>query len=654
MAGYRAVRFPGARRVLAQDAVDRYDLRRTLMARMLDDHPALSLLLLVGDVEMDELDLDPRAGSDLPGAALNRQEPDVHGLVIAGNLLVHGAIHHVRSPLGLSLYVLGSLRATNVSLSGMELVVRDSVDVAEAFVGFGPHGGARLDGGVAGRLLVSDGFPMLIGGRLAAPVLDTGRTRIGVVEGGAVREEVGDIPPALVLSEAVLDGPPPGGRFSFARAQAMIGARRSLLSDDYLSGRTNLNAMRELRWLEGEIQEALVGGRWMIAVELLRAARKRGATDIETTLKLAESLYRVHQPTGDREGLREALDLLDEAFGRNPDPMLIASHAESLVRRAAILMQLYENDDGAFELAWQDCTRAAITLPPEYRAEIASLMGQWLFTRRRYADCVPYLRQALIGNEDDGSLQGSLARALWMLDREEEAIPHATHSLELNPNDDRMWFVRGKCYQVLGDVARARFDLQTYFELHPDDELTVEALVEIGLDQGHVELAVERARHFVEAHPEMEEAPGRLGRLLHSRGLHEWAIPFLRRSLDIDPNHRSTVVDLAVALCERPGMTEHGLQTALRVAEVEFDDGHLAYVRGEAYFALGELERAAEQLTRYVAHFPDAARALATLATIESRRGRVQEVAERLAAARQLAPDDDYVAAVSRRLEPAL
>jgi Flp pilus assembly protein TadD len=253
-------------------------------------------------------------------------------------------------------------------------------------------------------------------------------------------------------------------------------------------------------------------------------------------------------------------------------------------------------------------------------------------------------------NADDGGIHGSLARALWMLDRESEAVEHATRSLELNPSDDRMWFVRGKCFQVLGDVAQARFDLQTYLELHPDDDLTVEALVEIALDQGHVELAVDRARQFVAAHPDFEDAPGRLGRLLHGRGLHDWAVPFLRRAVELDPNHRSTVVDLAVSLSERPGDLS-GLTTALRVVEMEFDDRHLQYLRGEIFFVLGDTERAAQELTGYVANFPEAGRALATLATIESRRGRRAEVAQRLAAAKKVAPDDAYVAAVTQRLE---
>ena len=321
---YRQGRFPGARRVLAQDAVGRYDLRRTLMARLLADNPALSVLLLFGDVEMETLDLDPRSETQGPASSFSRTEPDVHGLVIAGDLLVNGAIHHVQVPAGLSLYVLGGLRARNVAISGLELVVRGSVAVDEVFCGSGSQGGARLDGGVSAKLLISDGFPMLIGGRLAAPVLDTGRTRIGVAEGDGVREAVGDVPPGVVLSDEVRD--PDGGRFSFTRMRTAIGAGRPALSPDYRSGRTNLESMRELRWLEREIDAALGEHRYARAAELLHKARAKGASGAETALQLADAIYRVHHGTGGREALREALELLNETLGPEPAPELVMAH----------------------------------------------------------------------------------------------------------------------------------------------------------------------------------------------------------------------------------------------------------------------------------------------------------------------------------------
>ncbi len=472
---YRQERFPGARRVLAQDAVPRYDLSRTLMAQLMAENPALSILLLFGDVEMEQLDLDPRTGADLGASSFARSEPDVHGLIIAGDLLVNTAIHHVSAPIGLSLYVLGGLRAGNIVISGLELVVRGSVDVDEVICGSGPQGGARLDGGVSARLLISDGFPMLIGGRLSAPVLDTGRTRIGVAEGAGVGEATGTVAPGVVLADSVRD--PDSGQFSFTRLQSTLAAGGSGLSPDYLSGRTNLESLRELRWLEREIEEALGEGRYARGAELLRKARAKGAPRAETGLRLADAIYRVHHGTGGREALREALDLLNETLGTEPDPAVVMANPQALMQRASILLQLHEFDDDAFEQAWRDCSMAAVTVPTDERAEIAKLMGQWLFTRHRYEDAVPYLRQALIADRSDGVLNGRIARALWMLDREAEALPYAGRSLELNPIDDRMWFVRGKCHQTLGHITEARLDLVTYLELHPDDELAVEALV---------------------------------------------------------------------------------------------------------------------------------------------------------------------------------
>ena len=645
---YRQARFPGARRVLAQDAVPRYDLTRTLMAQMMVENPALSILLLFGDVEMEQLDLDPRAGADVAAASFSRSEPDVHGLIIAGDLLVNTAIHHVSAPIGLSLYVLGGLQAGNVAISGLELVVRGSITVEEMLCGSGPQGGARLDGGVSAKLLVSDGFPMLIGGRLAAPVLDTGRTRIGVVEGSGVREAVGDVAAGLVLADSVRDPEAEGGRFSFARLQGTLANGQSGLSEDYRSGRTNLESMRELRWLEREIEQALGEGRYARGAELLRKARSKGAPRAETGLRLADAIYRVHHGTGSREALREALDLLNETLGTEPDPAVVMANPHALMQRASILLQLHEFDDDAFEQAWRDCSLAAVTVPTDERAEIAKLMGQWLFTRHRYEESVPYLRQALAADGNDGVLNGRIARALWMLDREVEALPYATRSLELNPIDDRMWFVRGKCHQTLGDITEARLDLQTYLELHPDDELAVEALLEIGLDEGHLELAVERAQRFIDTYPEIEGAPARFGRLLHLRGFHDRALPLLRQAMEQNPDYRSGVVDLAVAITDLGG--DHpGLVTALRSAEVDPEGDHLAYLRAECYLALADPVRAEPDLKDYVKRFPDAARALASLAGIWLDARRIVEAESLLSDARRAAPEDDYVKGIAER-----
>ncbi|MFI7588274.1 tetratricopeptide repeat protein [Spongisporangium articulatum] len=640
---YRAERFPGARRMLAQDVVGRYDLKRTLMARQVSEHPGLMMLQLFGDVELDDLDLDPRYGMDAPLAALNRSaESDVHGLVIAGNLLVNGAIHHVKAPAGLSLYVLGDLKARNVAISGLELVVRGTLTVTEVFSGSGPAGGARLDGGANGKLLISDGFPMLIGGTLGLPVLDTGRTRIGLVENGGVREVVGDVPAPLVLNEQLL----PAAESSLDQVNAVLAAGGSVLSSDYLAGRTDLEVIRQLRWLEREIEKSLAGGHYLLAIDLLRAARMRGAPRRENGLLLADAIFKAHYETGEVDALAEALAVLNETLGRHADPELARTRPTALVQRAMILHTLHEDEDWAFDQAWRDCSDAIGTLPPAERIGIAKLMGEWLFNRHRYEECVPYLQEALANDPGDGVMYGRMARALWMLDREEEALPYASRSLQLNPVDDRMWFVRGTCRRALGQLGEAALDLQTYLELHPDDVAAVEAAVEVALGQGRQEVAIERAGRFIDDFPEITDSSARFGRLFRQQGLVERALPFLRRAVEIDPEDRSGVRDLAVTLVDA-GRDHAGLTTALRSLEIDPDGDHVAYLRAECLLALGEDDAAAADLETYLAHFPDAARAQASLAMIRLRQGRTEEAEQLLGLAWSIAPDDHFVEEVA-------
>ncbi|GAB6901410.1 tetratricopeptide repeat protein [Kineosporia succinea] len=646
---YRPARFPGSRRVLAADAVGRYDLRRTMMARLLASNPALSLLLLVGDVEMDELDLDPHAGAEAVSAAFTRPEPDVHGLIIAGNLLVHQAVQHPRSNSGMSLYVLGDLKARNVAISGLELVVHGELRVSEVFAGAGPSGGARLDGDVRAKLLVSEAFPMLVGGGLKAPVLETGRTRIGVVEGQGVREAKGEVPPSLVLTPQVLEPGPEGVElFSWPRFKQAVATNVHTLSPDYLSGRTNLESMRELRRLEHEIEQVLSEGRYARGAELLRKARALGAPRGDTGVQLADAIYRVHHGTGSREALAEALELLDETLGPKPDAAAVMAHPQALLQRAHILLLLKEHDDEAFDQAWRDCSLAAVTMPAQERAGIAGLMGQWLFTRHRYDECVPYLRQALAADPEDGAQHGRLARALWMLDRESEALPHATRSLELNPADNRMWYVRGKCQQVLGDPEDARLDLATYLEMHPDDDLAVEALIIIDLDADNTDQAVESALQFIEHYPDIDGAPARFGRLLHLRERYDLAVPLLRRAMQVHPEDQTIVRDLAVALSQAgTGHDQTGLDTALRRVEIDSEADHIGYLRAEVNLTLDDPSAAEGDLEEYLTRFPEAVRALASLASIRLLQLRPAEAEALIDRARSIAPDDPYVESVA-------
>ena len=660
MSSFRVPRYPAGRRLLATDALDTYRLHRTRMAReLLDLNPVLSVWLVLGDVEMESLDLSISAATARGTGLTWTGGAPIHGFLITGNLRVRGTVHAPPTDDVLSLYVMGDLTAGSLVLGpGTELVVRGRTKVADVLCGSGP-GEGWFHRDVSTRLLISENYTMWIAGKLAAAVLDVPQVRVGLLGPDGMRAITGDAPISSVLLPSVTvppaaEGDEPG--FSFAALHAALAGHEPVLEPAFRAGQVDVTRIRELRWLQGESAAAMAEGRYLSAAGMLRAALERGAPPRSTRLQLAEALYRAEQLRGDSSVLLEALDLIDAGLapGEGPEPDVeagleqTAEYPVALIRRAAILLQLDDRDSTAFERSWDDLDRALRILSSDYQsqtdllAETYSLMGRWLYAHRRYEDCLPYLTQALTMSADLGPANGDMARALWLLDREAEAVPFATRSLELNPADDFLWFVRGKCRQKLGALTPAQSDLQTYLELHPDDEFTMEALVGLSLDLGQTGTALSTAHRYAEGQPDHADAQARIGRLLQARGMHAAAVPFLRRAVELQPAHRTAPTDLAITLAALDGDTRI-LELAVRTVEMAPDDGHQGWLRGECFRLLGDLDRAADDLAGYVDAHPTAAGATASLARVLAAAGKPEQAAELAARARKLAPDDDYL-----------
>jgi tetratricopeptide (TPR) repeat protein len=662
----RVSRYPAGRRVLATDAIDDYKLFRTRLSReLVDQNPVLSLWHVIGDVELDDLVLDVRAASAPTSGLSWAAATPIHGFLITGSLRVRGPVHNADPDAGLALYVLGDLDAQSVAVTGIELVVRGNAQVADVLCC--AHGGeAWFHRDVSTRLLISDDFSVWIAGRLTASVLDTPRTRVGLLGPEGMRAVPGEAPPAAVLTEQVLVPDESGSpqRFAFGTLRAALLDGVPVLAPELRSGTFDITTLRELRWLEAEARAAMAESRYLSAAEMLRAAMDRGAPASLTRLRVAEALYHAHHVRGDIDGLREALRMLNETLEPQPasgnasvnghggatdvSPESSPEYPIALIRRAAIMLQLDEHDESAFERAWRDLDHALHILQDGYQsqtgllAETYSLMGRWLYARRRYEECLPYLQQSLSLDGNLGPANGDLARALWLLDREADAVPYATNSLRLNPTDDFLWFVRGKCYQKLGERLLARSDLQTYLELHPNDEFTIEALVELSLDMAQPQVALEAAARFGAEQPDDVDVHARIGRLLYTRGMHSEAVPFLRRVVELDPDHLTATGNLAVSLTMLGGDTR-ALEAAVRAMEISPGAQHRAWVRGECYRLLKDPERAEADLRRYVERNREAAVAIASLSAVLGDLGRHGEARVFAERAREMAPDDETV-----------
>jgi len=271
-------RYPAGRRVLASDAVDSYGLYRTRMSReLIDTNPVLSVWLVLGDVEMDDFELNTRAATAVRTGLSWAEGSPIHGFVITGNLRVHGAIHNADTEDALSLYVLGELQAASVVVSGLELVVRGRARVDDVLCGSG-EGEAWFHRDVSTRLLISAGYTMWIAGKLSATVLDVPHVRIGLLGPDGMRAVRGVAPPSTVLDTSVLlpsgvDGEDPV--FSFTRLHAAAIRSEPLLDATFGSGRLDVARLRELKWLETEAASAMAEGRYASAAQMFRASANR-------------------------------------------------------------------------------------------------------------------------------------------------------------------------------------------------------------------------------------------------------------------------------------------------------------------------------------------------------------------------------------------
>ena len=58
----------------------------------------------------------------------------------------------------------------------------------------------------------------------------------------------------------------------------------------------------------------------------------------------------------------------------------------------------------------------------------------------------------------------------------DEAIPYFTQAIKINPNYYQAYFNRGLCYEILGDLYKAKDDYKTALKLHTNYDKAIEGL----------------------------------------------------------------------------------------------------------------------------------------------------------------------------------
>ncbi|MFI6496254.1 tetratricopeptide repeat protein, partial [Nonomuraea typhae] len=200
----------------------------------------------------------------------------------------------------------------------------------------------------------------------------------------------------------------------------------------------------------------------------------------------------------------------------------------------------------------------------------------------------------------------------------EQGLAAAAREVEMQitgiePRDGEDHRLVGIAYSELGDREAAVATFRQGLALVPNyADLHAHLGVELNL-LGRHQAAEEELTKAVELDGDHAFALARLGNLLLAAGRYEDAEPYLEKAKDLWPDS-DPLLDLAEVL-RMTGRPEEGLELAKQAVELQ-ESPFAVGSRGQLYYAVGDLTRAAADLKRAVEMDPDLDWARGTLAEV--------------------------------------
>ncbi|MGW1495222.1 tetratricopeptide repeat protein [Streptomyces sp. NPDC002402] len=348
----------------------------------------------------------------------------------------------------------------------------------------------------------------------------------------------------------------------------------------------------------------------------LRANQRRAAgeydhalEDYATALALAPDLCRAHCGVGETQRLagryEQALASFTRAVGIAPDD------TESVTRRGFTYLLMGRDED-----ALADYNRA-IELSPDHSWPIAS-RGETFRVMGRYHEALTDLTRALEFSPNYSWPRVSRGEVYWRLGRYDAALVDLNRAIETGSDDGRRYFLRGDTYRAMGRFSDALADFTRALELGIQDSWTL----------------------------------CRRGDTYRSMGRYEDALADLTRAIEQKPENGWFHLRYAIVLQILDQSEErHHFQRAVDIfsRKASVPGPGLVHARGNlmvVYCATREWEKADEELGRFLACAPSAARVTEALIDLNELQEalslnspQMQALQERLNAAADRNPD---------------
>ena len=219
---------------------------------------------------------------------------------------------------------------------------------------------------------------------------------------------------------------------------------------------------------------------------------------------------------------------------------------------------------------WKDSEtlfRHAIALTSDNEIAYNNL-GAWLVAQGRFAEAIPWLRQALELDAAVASVHDNLGAALVRQGALEDGIRHLQEAIKLDPRLADAQNNLGAAYGRQGRFDEAIEHLQAALELSPADADAHCNLGEALAAKERFGEAVDQYRQALKITPDDAALRSSLGIALGRLGHLEESVLQLQEALKLNPDNPQAHCSLGVILCQQGRLDEaiHQFEEALRLS----------------------------------------------------------------------------------------
>ena len=226
------------------------------------------------------------------------------------------------------------------------------------------------------------------------------------------------------------------------------------------------------------------------------------------------------------------------------------------------------------------------------------------YARNQFEEAARQYAEALAIDPNSPSVLYQLALACFRASREAEAVNALERAIAIQENFPAAFYLRAAILRSLGKGSQAEADFLKALSLRPESDEVRSALIDLYLDTGAAEKALELVQEEIERQPQDPASYLHLADVQRLRGKPDETIEAVGLALEQDPNLPQAYLRLGELWLEEATTrgdhvaAEKAVAALESAAKMDPADGRIALALGRACLAMGDEVRGFSELQR--------------------------------------------------------